>query len=188
MSFEPIAKRRSYTEHSLTGFTIVVPAKKQWFTILFLLAWLGGWAVGEVSALRQILAPGEASGATAFLIFWLCGWTLGGLWAAFNVLWMLAGSERITVTTGALIIRKQVFGVGREKAFDLSEISGLRVHRDDSQSLKRTGGLSSPGIGGTGTIAFDYGARTVRFATGIDEAEATMIVGELSSRYSFGNE
>jgi hypothetical protein len=33
-----------------------------------------------------------------------------------------------------------------------------------------------------GTIAFDYGARTYRFGSGMDEAEARAIVAHLQSR------
>jgi len=185
MSFEPVAERRSHAEEGPAGFSVVIPARKRWFAILFLVFWLGGWAVGEIAALRQIVSGGEVSGANLFLLFWVCGWTLGGLWAAYNVLWMLAGSERITIASGALVIRKQACGIGRERAFDLSEASGLRVNRDGVKASMGSGGLTVPGIGAFGVIAFDYGVKTVRFAEGIDEAEAAMIVNELSSRHSF---
>ncbi|HEY8149015.1 MAG TPA: hypothetical protein VIK51_08925, partial [Vicinamibacteria bacterium] len=33
-----------------------------------------------------------------------------------------------------------------------------------------------------GVIAFDHGARTVRFGDGIDEAEATLVVAEMGLR------
>ena len=35
----------------------------------------------------------------------------------------------------------------------------------------------------SGTIAFDYGARTVRLGSGIDEAEAHMIIESLRMRF-----
>ncbi|WP_169568205.1 hypothetical protein [Sneathiella limimaris] len=53
----------------------------QYFVMLFLLFWLGGWAVGFKSAWDQIA---EGSGGF-FLIFWLGGWSVGGL----LVVWML---------------------------------------------------------------------------------------------------
>jgi hypothetical protein len=37
-------------------------------------------------------------------------------------------------------------------------------------------------LGGNGTVAFDYGARTYRFGRGIDEAEAKQVVAELRPR------
>jgi hypothetical protein len=62
--------------------TIVVPATNspmRYFTGLFLLFWLCGWAFGFSSAVSQILS-GKGG---AFLVFWLCGWTVGGIFAAF---------------------------------------------------------------------------------------------------------
>jgi hypothetical protein len=52
----------------------------------FLLFWIGGWAVGWMSAFRQITS--DAKGATPFLIFWLAGWTVGGGFA-LCFLWRL---------------------------------------------------------------------------------------------------
>jgi len=40
------------------------------------------------------------------------------------------------------------------------------------------------GIGG-GPIAFDYGFKTVRLGSGVQDAEAREIVKELRSRYTF---
>ncbi len=65
-----------------TDPTIIVPAANspmRYFTGLFLLFWLGGWALGFKSAASQILL-GKAN---AFIIFWLGGWTLGGIFAAY---------------------------------------------------------------------------------------------------------
>ena len=36
---------------------------------------------------------------------------------------------------------------------------------------------------GEGVIAFDYGAKTFRFGSGLDEAEAKMILIEIAQRY-----
>ena len=63
--------------------TIVIPASSspmRYFTGLFLLCWLGGWALGETHAISDILS----GKVTAFLIFWLGGWTLGGIFAAYS--------------------------------------------------------------------------------------------------------
>lgn len=39
-----------------------------------------------------------------------------------------------------------------------------------------------------GNIAFDYGAKTYRFGSGIDEPEASKIIGLLKSRHHFKSE
>lgn len=51
---------------------------------VFILFWLGGWAVGEVSAARRLLTM-PVGGGTAFLVFWLCAWTVGGLFAMLSI-------------------------------------------------------------------------------------------------------
>ena len=66
-----------------SDLVIVVPhgdgGWARYFVALFLMAWLGGWFFGFVSAVTQI-ASGKAPG---FLYFWLAGWSLGGAFAAF---------------------------------------------------------------------------------------------------------
>lgn len=51
----------------------------RYFVGLFLLVWLGGWAVGFGSTLSMLLS-GEVP---AFLAFWLIGWALVGAGAAY---------------------------------------------------------------------------------------------------------
>jgi hypothetical protein len=61
---------------------VIIPAANspmRYFTGLFLLFWLGGWALGFKSAVSQILS----GNANAFIIFWLGGWTVGGIFAAY---------------------------------------------------------------------------------------------------------
>ncbi|NUM48064.1 MAG: hypothetical protein HUU38_25445 [Anaerolineales bacterium] len=48
---------------------------------LFILFWLGGWAVGFKSAFEQVIS-GEAD---VFLVFWLGGWSIGGFFAGFSL-------------------------------------------------------------------------------------------------------
>jgi hypothetical protein len=40
-------------------------------------------------------------------------------------------------------------------------------------------------LGGGGSIAFDYGSKTVRMASAIDEPEASEIVQELKAQHPF---
>jgi len=61
---------------------IIIPAANnpmRYFSGLFLLFWLGGWALGFKSAASQILS----GNANAFIIFWLGAWTVGGIFAAY---------------------------------------------------------------------------------------------------------
>jgi hypothetical protein len=74
--------------------------------VAFLLVWLGGWTVGGLTAIRQVL-HGDGG---AFLLFWLGGWALGMLFAggmAFSLLRpqrpesIKLGMQSLTYDTGS---------------------------------------------------------------------------------------
>lgn len=65
----------------------------RFFVPIFLLAWLGGWTMGEVSAGRQVLRDLSNGTPNFFLMFWLTGWSFGGA-AAFYALFMMVRPTR----------------------------------------------------------------------------------------------
>src|ERR1700684_2022842 len=116
---------RFRSEITPQGFRVVIPAARNWFILLFLFAWLGGWLMGEVSVSKQLLNSGDKTPA-AFLSFWLVGWTIGGVLATGAVLWQLAGREVLTLDSSSLLHRVEAFGIGRSRSFRTSEIKNLR--------------------------------------------------------------
>jgi hypothetical protein len=110
---------------------------------------------------------------------WLVLWTIGGLFATFVWLWNLAGKEIVTLDDEALAIRYAIGPAGWTRRFDRAEVRDLRVSQSASMDFRSAFGWW---LGGSGTIAFDYGARTYRFARGIDEAEAKQVVAEFWRR------
>jgi hypothetical protein len=178
--------RRSTTREMPGGLEVVVPSKRNPFLLVFLAAWLVGWAFGEVFAAREVLT-GRAKEGTLFLVAWLVMWTIGGGFAIYTWVWALVGKEIIRLTPGMLAVRRDVLGFGRTKEYDLSYVKRLRVAQQVSDPLGWGSSMRFWGIGG-GTIAFDYGSKTFHFAASIDEAEGHQIVGELKSRHSFGGE
>jgi hypothetical protein len=64
--------------------TIVIPAtasSTRYFGGVFLLFWLGGWVMGETSAITQLMS-GKGG---AFIVFWLGGWTIGDPRRAYSL-------------------------------------------------------------------------------------------------------
>lgn len=61
----------------------------KYFAVIFLLAWLGGWAIGEYSVAKRVLS-GQSN---PFEIFWLIGWTVGGFFATANIYFMVRPSK-----------------------------------------------------------------------------------------------
>ena len=190
---QPSSARYSIQE-SFNGIRASMPARKNWFAVLFLLAWLGGWTMGEVSAISEIFHikigfVGDSLKSSAappagqiFIGFWLVGWTLGGAFAFANVIWQLFGREIIGVEAGELIHRVEALGIGRTRAFASDHVARLRaVNMDSSTSSRRSNRVRVPFLfgQGVGSVAFDYGARGYRIGSSLDEAEARLLIQQL---------
>jgi hypothetical protein len=167
------------------GVEVSIPTRKNWLLILFLGAWMCGWFFGETSAISQLMA-GEVknSGSRGFLTFWLVGWTVGGFAAGTAWLWNIAGVERARFRSDGVSVRREVLGIGFTREYDASHIRNLRVSGAPAAIDDWRSRLHATGLLG-GAIAFDYGSSTVRFAMGLDEAEASQIVSQIRSRFLF---
>ena len=168
---------RARLHDTIDGLEIVIPAKTHIFTAFFLF-WLGGWGWGEVTVVRDLI---NGSRNAAFEVFWLGGWTLGGVFAAYVVLWNLFGRERITLSGDALIVRREVLGVGRVREYSLDHVRALRL----SPPVLGSRGPGPFPLASNALIAFDYGASTVRFGLSIDEPEASGIIERMRRRHRF---
>ena len=119
---------------------------------------------------------------TLFLIAWLGAWTVGGAFAIFMWLWNVFGKEVVLVNGLSLMTSRQIGNYGRTKEFALDQIRDLRASQPAFNPGNFSSGLQFWGLGG-GSIAFDYGARTYRFGTSLDEAEAKHIVRAIKARF-----
>src|SRR5437762_2908381 len=128
--------RRSVVSNTPEGLSIIVPAKRNLHILLFLSAWLVGWCFGEFFAARQILTE-MGQGSTLFLIAWLTMWTAGGAWAIYAWLWTAFGREIISLRTGALVIKRDVLGLGRLHEYELAHVKRLRVAQHASDPFGR---------------------------------------------------
>ncbi|SRR5579871_290266 len=177
MLVEPTQGRASIEDEG-SRLRIAIPSKFNLFVVLFLLFWLGGWTMGEVSVIRDLFSGRAPAAGLAFMGFWLCGWTLGGIFAFLTVLWMCFGKEILEVDSSLLSCGKTIFSIGFPKQYRMADIRNLRVNSYSGYF----GSYSSTYI--RPSIAFDYGAKTVRLGYGIDEAEAGQIVKRLQERFS----
>jgi hypothetical protein len=83
-------------------------------------------------------------------VFWLVGWSLGGAVVAFTVLWALFGRERLVLKPDALVVRREVLGIGRGRIYDIRHVKDLRVAAAGAFDYRRS--LEIWGVGG-GRIA-----------------------------------
>jgi hypothetical protein len=186
MDVEPQAARFR-SEITPEGYRIVIPARRNWLILIFLCAWLGGWVFGELSVSWELLRHADKA-PTAFLSIWLVGWTVGGAFVIATLFWQLAGREIITVSPTALSYRAEALGLGRTRSFRISDVKDLRSTEYAVSAFSNQRAWFPPILGsGFGPVAFDYGARTFRVAPSLDEAEAKILVKELSSRLPSGS-
>ena len=128
----------------------------------------------EFFGVRMLLATPELSLVPFFFV-----WTLSGALCLYIWLWMIAGKETISLQSGILTIKLTLLGWTRVREYELQHISYLRVDPEpyDSEGPR----LAAVYPFRTGPIAFEYGAKTIRFADGVSEAEADQILAELES-------
>ena len=169
---------RAVIRQEYNSMVVEIPAKRHWAHILFMMVWLGGWAVGEYFAVNTLLSSDGPLFANAFILFWLVGWTFGGGVAFYTVLWQLIGREIISVESGLLTIKRSVFGLGSTRKFETGSIKNMHVIPDQEISIP---GIYNKKLSGRqgGKIRFDYGMKTIRFGMDIEEPEANMIIDRL---------
>jgi hypothetical protein len=152
---------------------IAIPARKQWLGMLFLLFWLTWWTFAGKSAWSGFLNNGST-----FLLLWLAGWCVGEAAAGYSLVWMLTGREIIEVSSQSIITRFQILGLSVPREYLAERIQNMRVAAAVPQ--EDDGATIGPSIG---VLAFDYGARTVRIAGGIDEAEGRQLFDTFTRRF-----
>jgi hypothetical protein len=191
MTVQPFPSRYTVSGDPGDSLVITLPARRDWITIVFLGIWSLVWLGVEVTVLSVVvgsllrggpgLAAAEIAAAAPFAILWLSIWTFGGLFALYTWLWQVTGREVIEVSREGIKLSRQVLGRGRAKTYLAEHIQDLRVSPSPFASLAAWRGGRQPWAM-LGALAFDYGARTIRFAD-TDEAEAKQILKEILRRY-----
>jgi len=175
---------RAIINDNYDGMEIIIPAKKNWFVLVFLCFWLCGWVVGETFAIREVTGLGGHGAPDGFLTIWLCGWTVGGVFAFSTLWWNIAGKEIINIQQGVLTINKKGAIFKRLKSYDLNQAKNFRALEDpdinNGFGRSRQASLLNPAC--NGTIKFDYGMETVKFGDKLYQAEGDHILGRLRAK------
>ncbi len=175
---------------------ITLPSRKRWFTLIASALFAAVWVmvtlpivgVGGPAMLTALLdelrtAPAALAGDAIFFVvglIWLSIWSIAGLTALYTALWGLAGREIIEVSPLAIRLARRVPGWGRTQQYLAEHIRDLRVSPQAMPDwwMRRSAWPSAA----LGQLAFDYGARTIRFGD-CDEAEAKLILAEIEQRF-----
>ncbi len=161
---------------------ITIPAKMNVLILIFMLFWLSIWMTAGFGMIGNVLSNSFRQ-LSGFALIWVCFWAIGISYVVIGVLWQFAGKEIIRIAEGEIEIRYAIFGIGFSKRYTLTEAHKLRVSPNPPVSFWNSRRGQSP-FGEPGIIAFDYGAKTIRFGRSLDEAEATQIVAKLSARHA----
>jgi len=183
MAFEEVGNKRYQLEETASGIVISIPSRKNWFIILFLGFWLIGWAVGEISVIG-ILSAGIfklVSNGLPEIATSVPG-AFGGAFAIYAWLWQVKGFERISLSFDAFVIEKLTPIWKRKKEYRLKDVVSLRLSNSSSSMWTMSGSMEFWGISG-GRLVFDYGAKTVQFGSGIDEAEAKFLIKDIEKKH-----
>lgn len=152
------------------GLGVHVPPVRNVPLILFMIVWLGGWAMGEVFALSEIMR-GPLLGPNLFLLVWVSIWTVAGVGAVAVLCWQFAGTERLFITAGAVV---HDWGVGpfrRQKVWHPGEAVDFR--RAPPSLTQNNVAASNRGI------AYDAGGRTRFFGSGMTSAEIGAVLAAI---------
>jgi hypothetical protein len=171
---------------------IVIPntggGTSRYFPGLFLLFWLGGWAMGFWSALSTILS----GKATAFIVFWLGGWTVAGGLVGLTVfrLFRPVVPETLTLRRRGVTYDSGIppfrmnnwYGQNRSRMDYWKEITAKRVRLDFDRRQLQSLRLRETDSGNRLTI--DNGASRLDIAAAASEVEREWLLRLLSRRYS----
>ena len=162
---QPSPSRATVSEE-IEGLRIIIPGRWNW-GLLFVAFWLCAWTFAGIMAGRALLQH-----FSFFLCFWMLGWAFGEFFAGYSLLYAVGGRQIIVAGSETLTCRTEVFGLGWGKSYFVRELKNLRFQPT------RGGGRGQL----ASRIAFDYGSRTIGFGGGLQEAEATELIGRIRQR------
>jgi hypothetical protein len=195
---EQPSQARYNIDYDQSGMQIKIPSRKNWFQIIFMGIWSIIWLFATlgvvtnvvVSAISAFISPKPNAQPFSlvmlfpglFMLVWLTFWVSGGLFAVYSLLRQLIGCEIIEIHPQTISITPKVLGFEKPKTYDAGYIKNLRVSPYVPQSTWFGGYNRQFWMRNTGTLAFDYGAKTIRFGD-MDEAEAKMALNDLLQYY-----
>jgi hypothetical protein len=166
---------------------ITIRSPRRWgplgFSIVQVLIWLAMSAF--VIVFMKVRWDREFDGSFLVFFIWFVLLTIAGLSRALMLLWDLAGKQIIVISSSAITVSHNLFGLGGSSEYKSEHIRDLRV----SQWIKRYNNrLFLPfvyqfAVFADTPLAFDYGAKTYRFGNNIDESEARQIIAIIHQRF-----
>lgn len=163
------ASRRFSYHRTSNGLGIEIPAKRNYFILVFMAVWLTGWTVGGIFAGSELFFGGAPIHENLFLLFWMVGWAFGWIMVVYTIMWQLFGYEMIFVTAGSLVVEKRMLLPFRRKIFAIDQIRNMKTD-ETPHSKKQNSAIGRP------SISFKYDDKTVRFALDLNKADTHQLL------------
>ncbi|HYM77798.1 MAG TPA: hypothetical protein VE377_17620 [Candidatus Dormibacteraeota bacterium] len=158
---EPVRPRVAISE-GVEGLRISIRPRLEW-AVLFLVAWLCLWTYLGISRGGPFQHLGD------FLGSWMLGWVFGEIWGTWALLHVIGWREIIVVKADSLTRKSEIFGLGFTKTYPASEMRNLRFQ-------------VATGRRNVSRLAFDYGSRTVTFASYLNRDEQVALLPRIRQR------
>src|SRR5260221_4499608 len=177
----PLPKHK--TEDFGDKLIITMPSRKVWPFILVFCIWSLFWLTMESTLGATIFTSHNPNpfNVITFIIFFAI-WNLLGLFLVYNILWQLIVKEELQITKQSIKISQIVLMYKRSREYLFEHIKDLDLARVSISDLSFQRGQFPTGTK-LGSISFDYGAQTFKFAGSIEEAEAKQIIAEIQQKY-----
>lgn len=150
-------------------------------TLIFLLGWMGGWFVGEVSAIRSILS-GDPN---LFIIFWVIAWSAGGVFAAAMIFKLARPSRRESIVLDMLYLfhdpGTEPLSSFNKSDGNLNALDLLRPRQSHRFAKKEIGEIRLERIGERQRLSIDHGAKRIELGTYLEEPEREWLYSVLKS-------
>lgn len=183
---KPYSGRTTVNERT-QSLEIIIPAKRNWGTLIFISFWLIGWLLGFLFVLASLLglfeSDNEGGFSYFFRLFWIVGWAIGGVFAIKYWWWMLNGQEVIKIQNNRLTHHKQGALFLKPKEYGLRDVKDIRLgfnvpKTDMKEIISNAWNHNSKGS----CICFDYGMKTINMAHEIDEAEIKVLLEKIKMK------
>jgi hypothetical protein len=188
---EKASKGRVIVREERGNLRLIIPPRRSFakaLVIVFLCTWLGGWAFCEIFTLGQLIRGEIDRSGFVFILFWLLGWTVGGIAVVSVIVYQAFGKEEITFAPDVVTVARKALGVGTSKRYAVSDANNLRLYfqgTTGNSDMFNFNAFNSRRLN-RGTMAFDYGMKTVRFGNDVDDAEVRYLLDLIGDRFGPG--
>ncbi len=161
-------------ERTGLGIRVDIPAKSGW-GVLFMGFWLAAWGFGGWKAISSALSTKPDN----FLYVWLLFWAVALVFVSMTIIWSLAGKTTLTLDSGNLDLTRSVAGFAfSRRSFRTSDVRNLRFQPASGAGRSRR----------ESQLCFEAADKTIRFASGIRDAEAFALIDRMLEVYAFPKE